>query len=114
MTATEDWRYVTDGGLETDLIFNRGVELPEFAAYPLVWTDEGRAVLRSYYEGYAAIAAQADAELMLETPTYRASPDWGTALGHDRAQVSDANRRSVEFLHGLAHEWLGRVRGIKV
>ena len=56
MATTADWRYVTDGGLETDLIFHHGVDLPEFAAYPLVWTDEGRALLRAYYDGYADVA----------------------------------------------------------
>ena len=41
------WRYVSDGGMETDLIFNRGVDLPEFAAYPLLRTEEGRRLLRT-------------------------------------------------------------------
>jgi len=30
----EGWHWVTDGGLETDLIFHHDVDLPEFAAYP--------------------------------------------------------------------------------
>ena len=75
MTAFTHWKYVTDGGLETDLIFNHGAELPEFAAYPLLWTDEGRALLRQYYAGYADIAAAAGAGLLIETPTYRASTE---------------------------------------
>ena len=108
------WRYVTDGGLETDLIFNHGVDLPEFAAYPLVWTDEGRELLRRYYSGYADIAAAAGAELLLETPTYRANPDWGAALGHDAAHLADANRKAVELLRGFAAEWRDRIPGIKV
>jgi homocysteine S-methyltransferase len=77
------WRYVTDGGIETDLIFNHGVDLPEFAAYPLVRTDEGRALLRTYYEGYLRIAEVAGAGLRLESPTWRANPDWGALLGDD-------------------------------
>jgi homocysteine S-methyltransferase len=80
MTAIANWTYVTDGGLETDLIFNHGVELQEFAAYPLLWTDEGRALLRQYYAEYADIAAAAGAGLLIETPTYRASTDWGRVL----------------------------------
>jgi homocysteine S-methyltransferase len=114
MTDTAEWRYVTDGGIETDLIFNHGVDLPGFAAYPLVWTEEGRTLLRDYYDGYAAVAAAAGAELLLETPTYRANPDWGDALGHDAARLADANRESVDFLQALAVEWGDRVRGIKV
>ena len=84
MNTTAQWRYVTDGGLETDLIFHHGVDLPEFAAYPLVWTDEGRALLRSYYDGYADIAGAVGAGLRLESPTWRANPDWAALLGTRR------------------------------
>ena len=54
-------QYVTDGGLETDLIFHHGVELPEFASFPLVEDDRGRELLTQYYDGYAAVAARAGA-----------------------------------------------------
>ena len=114
MTTRADWRYVTDGGLETDLIFHHGVDLPEFAAYPLVWTDEGRALLRTYYDGYADIAGAVGAGLRLETPTWRANPGWATLLGHDVRTVSDANRTAVELLQGMAHEWRDRVPDIVV
>ncbi|WP_202879233.1 homocysteine S-methyltransferase family protein [Nocardioides cynanchi] len=105
----ETWRWVTDGGLETDLIFHHGVDLPEFAAYPLVWTEHGRGLLHHYYEGYAAVAAAADVGLRLETPTWRANPDWGAVLGHDASALEDANREAVALLQGYAEEWRGRV-----
>ncbi|AHM02923.1 homocysteine S-methyltransferase [Roseibacterium elongatum DSM 19469] len=35
-------------GMETDLIFNRGVDLPGFASFPLLETPEGRDVLTGY------------------------------------------------------------------
>ena len=87
---------VTDGGLETDLIFHHGVDLPEFAAYPLVGTDEGRALLRAYYDGYAAIAGAAGAGLRLESPTWRANPDWGggARLRRRRPGPASTARRS--------------------
>src|SRR4051812_43371953 len=78
---------VTDGGLETWLLFDRGIELPEFAAYPLDATESGRRVLDEYYDRYAAIAAAADAHIVLEAPTWRANPDWAARLGHDRAEL---------------------------
>jgi homocysteine S-methyltransferase len=78
---------VTDGGLETWLIFHRGIELPEFAAYPLVATESGRRVLAEYYDRYSAIAAAAGAHVVLEAPTWRANPDRAERLGHDRAEV---------------------------
>ena len=108
------WRWVTDGGLETDLIFHHGADLPEFAAYPLLRSEEGRATLRSYYEGYAAIAERAGAGLRLESPTWRANPDWGAVLGDDAAALDAVNRTAIEFARGLADEWGGRVDGTTV
>jgi S-methylmethionine-dependent homocysteine/selenocysteine methylase len=108
------WRYVTDGGMETDLIFHRGVDLPEFAAYPLLRSDDGRALLRSYYEGYAAIAERAGAGLRLESPTWRANPDWGAVLGDDAAALDAVNRAAIEFLRGIADEWRHRVEDVTV
>src|ERR1044071_7733966 len=98
------WSYVTDGGLETDLIFHHGVDLPEFAAYPLVRTDQGRALLRSYYDGYGQIAERAGKGLRLETPTWRANPDWGALLGDDRAALDDVNEAAIDFLHSIADD----------
>src|SRR5947209_8063491 len=94
--------WVTDGGLETDLIFNHGVDLPEFAAFPLVLSAEGRAVLARYYAEYTAIAAAAGAGLLLETPTWRANPDWGRVLGYDAAALDRANRAAVALVRAAA------------
>jgi hypothetical protein len=46
-------RFVTDGGLETDLIFHPGVELPCFAAFPLLDDAAGRTTLTRYFAPYA-------------------------------------------------------------
>jgi homocysteine S-methyltransferase len=95
-------RWVTDAGLETDLIFHHGVDLPGFAAYPLLETAEGRALLSSYYAGFAQVASRAGAGLLLETPTWRASADWVVSLGGSRSDVRRINLESVLFLAGLA------------
>jgi S-methylmethionine-dependent homocysteine/selenocysteine methylase len=94
--------WVTDGGLETDLLFNRGVDLPEFASFPLVQDEQGSALLRSYYEEYAAIAAAAETGLLVETPTWRANPDWGKVLGYDADALDRANRAAVALARGIA------------
>ncbi len=95
----QDRRYVTDGGLETDLIFHHGVDLPEFAAFPLVEQAAGRELLASYYDGYADVARRAGAGLMLEAPTWRANPDWGDRLGYDAAALDRVNRAAIALLH---------------
>lgn len=112
--ARDHWRWVTDGGIETDLIFHHGVDLPEFAAYPLLRTDDGRALLRAYYEGYAAVAERTGAGLRLESPTWRANPDWGALLGDDATALDAVNRAAIDFLQGLADDWADRVNGIRV
>src|SRR4051794_29638460 len=95
--------YVTDGGLETDLIFNHGVELPEFAAFPLVGTAEGRALLTAYFDGYAEIASAAGVGLVLESATWRANPDWGAKLGF--SSLDAVNEDSVAMLLALRERY---------
>ncbi|MDO9456831.1 homocysteine S-methyltransferase family protein [Nocardioides sp.] len=96
-----DPRRITDGGLETDLIFHRGRDLPEFAAFPLLDDEPGRGLLRDYYTDYVALAARAQVPLLLETPTWRANPDWGVRVGYDDVALGRVNRDAVDFLRGL-------------
>lgn len=102
---------VTDGGMETDLIFHHGVDLPHFAAFPLVETPQGRDQLTRYYDSYAAVAAAAGAGLLLEAPTWRASPDWGALLGYDAAGLARVNEAAVELLRGLRERYAGPLGG---
>ena len=106
--------FVTDAGLETVLIFDRGIDLPHFAAFPLVESDSGRELLTSYYADYAAIAAAAGAPLLLETPTWRANPDWAARLGYDAAALDRVNRASVSLMQGMRDSWADRVTDIVV
>jgi len=92
---------VTDGGLETDLIYHRGVDLPDFAAFPLVDDERGRQLLLGYYEEYVDIARRAGAGLQLDTPTWRASADWGDRLGWPAAALRRVNRDAVALLAAL-------------
>jgi len=96
---------VTDGGLETTLVFHDGIDLPEFAAFPLVDDAQGRASLSAYYEPYFAIASRDGVGMVVDTPTWRANADWGPRLGYDHDELEAANVRSVEFVRGLADAW---------
>ena len=90
--------FVTDGGIETDLIFNKGIDLPEFASFVLHENTSGEAVLREYFEDYFRITADAGLGLVLETATWRASSDWGIKLGYDEARLRSINQRAAEFM----------------
>ena len=89
--------FVTDGGLETDLIFHGGIDMPHFAAFPLLENAEHRARMRQYYDDYLAIARNLDAGLVIETPTWRANPDWAEKLGYSPEALDAANRAAVDF-----------------
>jgi homocysteine S-methyltransferase len=93
---------LTDGGLETTLVFHEGLELPHFAAFPLLDDADGRAVLRRYFEGYLAIAREHGTGFQLDTPTWRANADWGARLGYDAAALDRVNRDAVAFARELA------------
>jgi S-methylmethionine-dependent homocysteine/selenocysteine methylase len=96
---------LADGGLETWLINDADLPLPEFAAFPLVQTTDGRAVLLRYLESYAEIAGQHGLGIVLDTPTWRANPDWGTRLGFDPAALEDVDRAAVELIDGLRERY---------
>jgi homocysteine S-methyltransferase len=98
--------FLTDGGLETTLIFHEGVDLPLFASFDLLKTAEGIAVIRVYYERYIAIAKRSQTGFVLEGATWRASPEWGDKLAYSRAELANANRAAVDLMAQLrdAHE----------
>jgi len=95
---------LTDSGLETWLAFLRGVDLPDFAAFPLLDTTAGRALLTEYFRDHLRVAAEAGSGVVLETPTWRASSDWGARLGYDDDELNRVNRDAVRFVRALGDE----------
>lgn len=93
-----DALFLTDGGLETTLVFHHGMELPHFASFPLLATEAGRRQLDDYFARYAELARKHGAGLVVETPTWRASREWGEALGHDAAALAELNAEAVRQL----------------
>jgi S-methylmethionine-dependent homocysteine/selenocysteine methylase len=96
---------MSDGGLETTLVFHEGMELPEDAAFDLLRTHEGVETLRRYYEGYARIARRHSLGMILESPTWRANPDWAARIGYDAAALAVANRKAIELMNKIRAAW---------
>jgi S-methylmethionine-dependent homocysteine/selenocysteine methylase len=92
---------VNDGGLETDLVYHHGVDLPHFAAFPLVDDERGRDQLVQYYGDYVDVARTAGVALQLDTPTWRANPDWGERLGYRVDELRRVNRDAVGLVDRL-------------
>lgn len=90
--------FLTDSGLETDLIFNHGLELPDFASFVLLEEETGRAALRRYFDAHVEVARKHRVGIVLETPTWRANPDWAGRLGYDELALADINCRAVQQL----------------
>ena len=103
--------FLTDSGIETDLIFNKGVDLPEFASFPLLDDDDGVELLRAYYLSHAAVAMDAGVGFVLESATWRANADWGARLGYDATELDRVNRRAVDLLVDIRDEIAGGSAG---
>lgn len=97
-----DAPFLTDGGLETTLMFHHGIDLPMFAAFVLLDDDEGRRLLADYYRPYMAVASARGTGFIAETPTWRANPDWGAMLGYDASGLDRVNRDAVALVREVA------------
>jgi homocysteine S-methyltransferase len=100
--------FITDGGMETTLVFDDGIDLPHFASFVLLDDAGGIDALRAYYASYLEIAAQHGVGVVLDTPTWRANPDWGDRLGYSTSALADVDRRAVALLEELR----GTVEGV--
>jgi S-methylmethionine-dependent homocysteine/selenocysteine methylase len=95
--------FLSDGGLETTLIFHDGLELPYFASVTMLRRPGGPEILDAYYRRYLEIARAAGVGFILDSVTWRASPDWGAKLGYDLATLAQLNREAIQMLHPLRH-----------
>ena len=93
--------FITDGGMETTLVFDDGIDLPHFASFVLLDDAAGIDALRAYYTSYLEIAVQHGVGIVLDTPTWRANHDWGARLGYSAAALADVDRRGVALLEEL-------------
>ena len=94
--------FLTDGGLETTLVFRFGLDLPDFAAFPLLETPEGRNALERYLSPYFDVAERDGVGIIVDTPTWRANPDWAARRGYDVAGTAEVNARAVAFIREFA------------
>ncbi|ASY62071.1 putative homocysteine S-methyltransferase [Sinorhizobium sojae CCBAU 05684] len=97
--------FLSDGGLETTLIFHDGIELPHFASFVLLSSSEGRRQLLRYYTRYLDIARSHGTGFILDTATWRANADWGAKLGYVAEALDQVNRDAVHLLRELRAEY---------
>jgi S-methylmethionine-dependent homocysteine/selenocysteine methylase len=97
--------FLTDGGIETTLIYHDGFDLPYFAAFTLLRDEKGMRALRRYFARHAAVARKAGTGFILESATWRASSDWAEKLGYSAADLEEANRQAIRLLRDVRAEY---------
>lgn len=97
--------YFADAGVETDLIFNHGIEIREFAAHTLLPDPEGRAALAGYFREFLSLARDSDAGFILDSQTWKAHMHWANGLGATEQELCEANEDSIAFIAGIRDEF---------
>jgi len=97
--------FLTDGGIETVLIFHEGLDLPAFAAFDLLKDDAGTDALRRYYAPYAALAREHGVGFVAESPTWRASPRWAKEIGYGADDLDRFNRQAIALMEELRAQY---------
>jgi len=97
--------FLTDGGLETTLVFHEGFELPAFAAFDLLKNARGQAALDDYFRKYAAVAKKYGVGFVLESPTWRSNPDWGQKIGYTKKDLVVMNRQAIDLLSNIRDDF---------
>jgi len=106
--------FLTDAGLETDIVFNRGIDLPHFASITLLASVQGREALADYFRGFLDLAARMGSGLILESATWRASSDWAQPLGLSPDELDTLNREAIAILAQLRDDYADRVPDVIV
>lgn len=96
--------FLTDGGMETTLIFREGFDLPYFAAIDMHARPGGEDAMRAYFTPYIEAARQHGSGFVLEAATWRASRDWAKTIGYGETRLENLNRRAIAFLVELREE----------
>ncbi len=97
--------FLTDGGIETSMLFHEGIDLPYFAAFPLLNDPKGQDVLKKYFHNHCAIANKYNVGFILEAITWRASMGWAEKLGYSKQGLDEMLHNAIEFLIPFRNEY---------
>ena len=97
--------YLTDAGLETDLIFNKGIDIREFAAHTLLPDPVGRQALADYFRGFLSLARDLGTGFVLDSQTWKAHLHWADDLQTTEPELAQVNHDAVEFIAGIRAEF---------
>ena len=104
--------FLTDGGLETDLIFNHGIEIPNFAAHTLLPDGAGREAMADYFRGFLSLARDKQVGFVLDSQTWKAHSHWASDLAASTEDLHRANHESIHFVAGLRDEFADNAKPV--
>jgi len=104
--------FLADGGIETDLIFNRGIEIREFAAHTLLSDPASREQVAAYFRPFLTLAADCGAGYILDSQTWKAHLHWADSLRATAAELREANLDSISFIAGIRKEFADQSKPI--
>jgi homocysteine S-methyltransferase len=106
--------YLTEGGIETEIMYKWGFELPHFAMFPLLDNPVAVSAMQDMYRRFLDVAAKHQTAVLMGGLDYRASPDWGALLGYSLEGLAEAEHRSIGFLKDLAEEYVNDIPEILI
>lgn len=106
--------FLTDGGLETTLVFLEGFDLPYFAAFDILKDQKGYDSMKNYYSRYLKIAEKYKTNFILESPTWRANPEWIEKIGYPKDSLFELNKKAVSLLTDLKIEFSNSIKSILI
>jgi S-methylmethionine-dependent homocysteine/selenocysteine methylase len=101
--------FLTEAGIETELMYKWGFEIPHFAMFALLENDQIVSTLRGMYRSYLDVAAKHEMSFLMGGFDYRASPDWAELLGYGPEALKEANLRCLDFHRQMGAEYASDV-----
>lgn len=91
-------------GMDTDIIYKRGIDLPGFASYPLLSTLEGKNIIREYYTNLVTLARELSVAVILDSVTWVANRDRGADLNYSSDDLKKFNIEAIELMASVREE----------
>lgn len=109
-----DRPFLTDGGFETWLFFQKGFAAPEFAAIVLMDNDEARQAMHDYFDGFLELAEDSNTGFVLDTNTWRGCLQWAGKLNKSEAELLRLSQAAVDFAKDIRDAWQARLAPILI
>jgi S-methylmethionine-dependent homocysteine/selenocysteine methylase len=91
-------------GMDTDILYNRGIDLPGFASYPLLSNPEHKKIIRECYSNLVDLGREQNVGVILDSVTWSANRDRGAELGYTAADLKKYNIDAIELIANVRNE----------